>query len=105
MITNSVSVNARTSKISFKILTAIITALFICSVTVTTFAATNDYEVIVTDGEKSVSISAKSNNPLELVRQAGSVQPIILTFPRLMRERAEKLLSREQTSSELRITA
>ena len=71
MITNSVSVNARTSKISFKILTAIITALFICSVTVTTFAATNDYEVTVTDGEKSVSISAKTNNPRELVKQAG----------------------------------
>lgn len=71
MITNSVSVNARTSKISFKILTAIITALFICSVTVTTFAASSVYDVTVTDGEKSVSISAKSNNPLKLVRQAG----------------------------------
>lgn len=71
MITNSVSENARTSKISFKILTAVITALFVCSVTVTTFAATNDYEVTVIDGEKSVSISAKSNNPRELVKQAG----------------------------------
>lgn len=71
MITNSVSVNARTSKTSFKILTAVITVLFVCSVTVTTFAATSDYEVTVTDGEKSVSISAKTNNPRELVRQAG----------------------------------
>ncbi|MBQ2974026.1 MAG: G5 domain-containing protein [Clostridia bacterium] len=71
MITNSVSVNARTSKMSFKILTAVITVLFVCSVTVTTFAATSNYEVTVTDGEKSVSISAKTNNPLELVRQAG----------------------------------
>lgn len=71
MITNSVSVNARTSKVSFKILTAVITALFVCSVTVTTFAATNDYEVTVIDGEKSVSISAKTNNPRELVKQAG----------------------------------
>ncbi|MBQ2842406.1 MAG: G5 domain-containing protein [Clostridia bacterium] len=71
MITNSVSVNARTSKISFKILTAVITVLFVCSVTVTTFAAANDYEVTVIDGEKSVSISAKTSNPLELVKQAG----------------------------------
>lgn len=71
MITNSVSENARTSKISFRILTAIITALFVCSATVTTFAVTNDYEVTVIDGEKSVSISAKTNNPRELVRQAG----------------------------------
>lgn len=71
MITNSVSVNARTSKMSFKILTAVITVLFVCSVTVTTFAATSNYEVTVSDGEKSVSISAKTNNPLELVRQAG----------------------------------
>lgn len=71
MITNSVSVNARTSKLSFKILTAVITALFVCSVTVTTFAATNDYKVTVIDGEKSVSISAKTNNPRELVKQAG----------------------------------
>ncbi len=71
MITNSVSVNARTSKTSFKILTAVITVLFVFSVTVTTFAATSGYDVIVTDGEKSVSISAKTNNPRELVKQAG----------------------------------
>lgn len=71
MITNSVSENARTSKISFKILTAVITVLFVCSATVTTFAVTNDYDVTVSDGEKSVSISAKTNNPRELVKQAG----------------------------------
>ncbi len=71
MITNSVSVNARTSKAGFKILTAAITVLFVCSVTVTTFAATGGYEVTVIDGEKSVSISAKSNSPRELVKQAG----------------------------------
>lgn len=73
MITNSVSVNARTSKMSFKILTAVFTVLFVFSVTVTTFAATSGYNVTVTDGEKSVSISAKTNNPRELVMQAGFV--------------------------------
>ncbi|MBR5562138.1 MAG: G5 domain-containing protein [Clostridia bacterium] len=71
MITNSVSENARTKKTSFKILTAVITFLFVCSVTVTTFAATGGYDVTVTDGEKSVSISAKTNNPRELCKQAG----------------------------------
>ncbi len=73
MITNSVSVNARTSKNGFKFLTAVITVLFVFSVTVTTFAATSGYKVTVTDGEKSVSISAKTNNPRELVKQAGFV--------------------------------
>lgn len=71
MITNSVSENARTRKTSFKVLTAVITLLFVCSVTVTTFAATGGYDVTVTDGEKSVSISAKTNNPRELCKQAG----------------------------------
>lgn len=71
MITNSVSVNARTSKISFKFLTAVITVLFVFSVTVTTFAATGSYNVTVTDGEKSVSISAGTNDPRELVKLAG----------------------------------
>ncbi len=71
MITNSVSVNARTSKGSFKLLTAVITVLFVFSATVTTFAAANSYNVTVTDGEKSVSISAATNDPRELVKQAG----------------------------------
>ena len=71
MITNSVSVNARTSKKSFKFLTALITVLFVFSATITTFAAANSYDVVVTDGEKSVSISARTNDPRELVKQAG----------------------------------
>ncbi len=71
MITNSVSVQAETRNRGFRFLTAVITVLFICSVTVTAFAVANNYEVTVTDGEKSVSISAKSVNPRELVKQAG----------------------------------
>ncbi|MBQ2848256.1 MAG: G5 domain-containing protein [Clostridia bacterium] len=71
MITNSVSANAGTRKKGFRFLTAFITVLFVCSVTVTTFAATNDFEVTVTDGEKSVSISAKTTDPRDIVKQAG----------------------------------
>lgn len=71
MITNSVSENARTGKASFKILTAIITVLFVCSATVTSFAVTSAHKVTVIDGEKSVSISAETGNPRELVNQAG----------------------------------
>ncbi len=70
MITNSVSVNAGTRKISFRVLTAVFTVLFVFSVTVTTFAASSN-KVTVIDGEKSVSISAKSTDPYEICSDAG----------------------------------
>ena len=72
MITNSLSAGGRTGKKGFKILTAVVAVLFVCSVTVTAFAASNDVtKVAVTDGEKSVSISAKTKDPYDIVRQAG----------------------------------
>ena len=71
MITNSESVNNGARKKSFRILTAVITVLFVFSVTVTAFAATNVPEVTVVDGEKSVTISAKTGSPREIVKQAG----------------------------------
>ena len=71
MITNSISESVGTRKRGFKILTAVITVLFACSVTITAFASANTYEVTVIDGEKSVSITTKSSDPGEIVRQAG----------------------------------
>ena len=72
MITNSLSESRATRKLSFKILTAVITAMFICSVTFTTFATTNSVnKVTVTDGEKSVSISTAETDPYAIVKAAG----------------------------------
>ncbi len=72
MITNSLSENGTARKKSFRILTAVITVLFVCSVTFTAFAATNaSVEVEVTDGEKSVSISTKETDPMKIAQLAG----------------------------------
>ncbi len=71
MITNSTSVEDRKHSNGFRIISAIVAVLFVCSVTVTAFAATSEPEVTVVDGEKSVSISAKSSSPREIVKQAG----------------------------------
>ena len=59
-------------KKSFRILTAVITVLFVCSVTVTAFAAANSaLSVEIVDGEKSITVSAKATNPYEVVADAG----------------------------------
>lgn len=72
MITNSLSENRTSRKFSFKILTAVIAVLFICSVTFTAFATTNAVnKVTVTNGEKSVSISTTETDPYEIIRAAG----------------------------------
>ncbi len=72
MITNSLSENKAPRKFSFKLLTGIIAVLFICSVTFTAFATTNAVnKVIVTDGEKSVSISTAESDPKAIVKAAG----------------------------------
>ncbi|MBQ8016061.1 MAG: G5 domain-containing protein [Clostridia bacterium] len=72
MITNSLSVNGLTRKKSFRVLTAVIAVLFVCSVTFTAFATTNDaVDVTVTDGEKSVSISTKETAPIQIAHLAG----------------------------------
>ena len=72
MITNSLSESRAPRKLSFKILTAVITVMFICSVTFTTFATTNSVnKVTVTDGEKSVSISTAETDPYAIVKAAG----------------------------------
>ncbi len=73
MITNSSSVDSGKRSKAFRILTAVIAVLFVCSVTITAFAATGDPEVTVVDGEKSVSITAKSGSPREIVKDAGFV--------------------------------
>lgn len=73
MITNSASVNNGKRSKGFRILSAVIAVLFVCSVTITAFAATNSLEVTVVDGEKSVSISAVTSSPREIVKQAGFV--------------------------------
>lgn len=72
MITNSLSVGRTPRKSSFRILTAVITVLFICSVTVTAFASANAViKVTVTDGEKSVSISTEESDPYRIANLAG----------------------------------
>lgn len=72
MITNSLSESKAPRKRSFKLLTAVIAVLFICSVTFTAFATTNSVnKVTVTDGEKSVSISTAETDPYSIVKAAG----------------------------------
>ncbi len=72
MITNSTSATGCTRKRGFRILTAVITVLFACSVTVTAFATANAYSpVTVVDGSNSVSISSKTLDPHALVEEAG----------------------------------
>lgn len=72
MITNSLSAGGTNRKHSFRILTAVITVLFICSVTVTAFASANAViKVTVTDGEKSVSISTEETDPYRIANLAG----------------------------------
>ncbi|MBQ8763471.1 MAG: G5 domain-containing protein [Clostridia bacterium] len=72
MITNSSSESKASRKRSFKLLTAVIAVLFICSVTFTAFATTNSVnKVTVTDGEKSVSISTAETDPYSIVKAAG----------------------------------
>ncbi len=71
MITNSASVNNGVHSRRFRILSAVVAVLFVCSVTITAFATTNAVEVTVVDGEKSVSISVASGSPREIVKKAG----------------------------------
>lgn len=72
MITNPLSESKAPRKRSFKLLTAAIAVLFICSVTFTAFATTNAVnKVTVTDGEKSVSISTAETDPYAIVKAAG----------------------------------
>lgn len=72
MITNSTSATGCTRKRGFRALTALITVLFVCSVTVTAFATANAYSpVTVVDGSNSVSISSKTLDPYALIQEAG----------------------------------
>jgi len=71
MITNSSSVNSGVHSRRFRILSAVVAVLFVCSVTITAFATSNAVEVTVVDGEKSVSISVASGSPREIVKKAG----------------------------------
>ena len=66
------SAATETHKKSFRILTAVITVLFVCSVTVTAFAAANaSMTVEIVDGEKTVTVSSKLTNPYDIVEEAG----------------------------------
>ena len=72
MITNSTSATGCTRKRGFRALTAVITVLFVCSVTVTAFATASAYSPVkVVDGSNSVSISSKTVDPYALVQEAG----------------------------------
>ncbi len=66
------SATSGTHKRSFRILTAVVTLLFLCSVTVTAFAAANsNITVEVVDGENTVTVSVKTTDPKEIVKIAG----------------------------------
>lgn len=66
------SATSGTHKRSFRILTAVITVLFVCSVTVTAFAAANaNITVDVVDGENTVTLTVKTTDPREIVKLAG----------------------------------
>ena len=72
MITNLTSESNAPRKRRFKLLTAVIAALFICSVTFTAFATSNAVnKVTVTDGVKKVSISTAETDPYAIVKAAG----------------------------------
>ncbi len=71
MITNSASVNIGVHSRRFRILSAVVAFLFVCSVTLTAFASQEAVEVTVVDGEKSVSISAVPGSPRDIVKKAG----------------------------------
>lgn len=73
MITKSTSVGKSVRSKGFRIITAVVTVLFACSVTFTAFAVPETIDVTVVDGENSVSISAASGSPREIVKQAGFV--------------------------------
>lgn len=61
-----------TYKKSFRILTSVFAAVFVCSVTVNAFATANDYvSVDVVDGENTVSVSVKSTAPEDVLKAAG----------------------------------
>ena len=61
-----------TPKKSFRILTAIFSAVFACSVTVNAFATANDYMTVeVVDGVNSVKVSVKSATPEDVIAAAG----------------------------------
>ena len=64
MITNLSTGTVRRLGRGHRLLTALITVAFICSVTVTAFAAANAYVTVeIVDGDKSVSISSKADTP------------------------------------------
>ena len=59
-------------KKSFRILTSVFAAVFVCSVTVNAFATANDYVTVnVVDGENTVSVSVKSTAPADVIAAAG----------------------------------
>lgn len=72
MITNLSTGTVRRLGKGHRLLTALITVIFACSVTVTAFAAANAYvTVTIVDGDKSVSISSKEETPEQIVSKAG----------------------------------
>lgn len=61
-----------THKKSFRILTAVFAAVFVCSVTVNAFATPNDYMTVeVVDGENTVTVSVRTTDPAEIIAAAG----------------------------------
>lgn len=68
------SATTGTHKNSFRLLTAFITVLFLCSVTVTSFAETRAYSTVeVVDGTESVTVSVQSTDPESIVATAGFI--------------------------------
>lgn len=68
------SATTGTHKNSFRFLTAFITVLFLCSVTVTSFAQSAAYSTVeVVDGAETVTVYVQSTDPRSIVATAGFV--------------------------------
>lgn len=71
MIKNSASASQNAHGFPYRVISSAVAAAFIFSCTFSANAVSGAKEIKIVDGEKSISISSKSTNPKEIVRQAG----------------------------------
>ncbi|MCR5150136.1 MAG: G5 domain-containing protein [Clostridiales bacterium] len=71
MITKSNSGASTKRSPGYKILTVAVSAMLTVSASITVFAAADKINVVVTDGENSVSIRSNTKDPYSIVTQAG----------------------------------
>lgn len=71
MITHFKSASPSEHGIGFRIVCAVLAGVFAFSAAITAFAGVGALQTTVVDGENSVSISSKTNDPSEIVKLAG----------------------------------